>query len=144
MTTRKDKTVAVSINKVIVAGNIVRDPEFKATAKSCVVKFTIAANEKYKDGDQWKTKAEYVPIVAFGKTAELVEKYLGKGSAVLVEGKFSTSSWDGQDGKKHYRSEIIASNVQFLSSKKQDGRADAQEPDQNDQQPTGGSDEVPF
>lgn len=138
--------MAVSINKVIIAGNLVRDPEFKATQKSCVAKFTIAASERYKDGDQWKTKAEYIPIVVFGKVAEIVEKHLAKGSCVLVEGKFQTSSWEDAEKKKRYRSEIIAHTVQFLGSKKKDEAA----PEQGKQDdgfyaaPQSGSDEVPF
>lgn len=137
--------MAVSINKVIVAGNLVRDPEFKATQKSCVAKFTVAANEKYKEGDQWKTRPEYIPIVVFGKIAELVAKYLAKGSCVLVEGKFSTSSWEDAEKKKRYRSEIIAHTVQFLSPKKKDeGAGDAQSEDQYDTGAAAGNDGVPF
>ena len=102
-----------NLNKVIVAGNLTRDPELKALpGGQNVCSMSIATNEVYiKDGERKET-TEYHNIVIFGKQAENSAKYLKKGDQALVEGKNQTRSWE-KDGVKLYRTEIIAQSIQF-------------------------------
>lgn len=104
-------------NKAIIIGNITRDPELKALpGGSEVCTFSVATNRVWKDAQgQKKEQVEFHNIVVFGKTAHSVAQYMKKGSQILIEGRLQTRSWDGTDGKKNYRTEIIADNVQFGS-----------------------------
>jgi len=104
------------MNKAIISGNLTRDPELKNTPNGATVaNFSIATNEKWKDqSGQMQEKVEFHNIVAWKKTAEICGQYLKKGSKVLLEGKIETRSWENQEGKKIYRTEIIANNVEFL------------------------------
>ena len=104
------------LNKAIISGFLTRDPELKALPSgSKVASFCIATNRTWTDAQGVKqTLAEFHNIVAFAKTAELVSKYLFKGSQALVEGRIQTRTWENQtDGIKRYRTEIICENVQF-------------------------------
>jgi single-strand DNA-binding protein len=103
------------LNKAFVIGNITRDPELKALPSgSKVCNLSVATNRSYKDKDGSKVDTtEYHNIVAFAKLGELAGQYLKKGQQVFVEGRIQTRSWDGQDGQKKYRTEIIADNIQF-------------------------------
>lgn len=102
------------INKVILYGNLTRDPEMRALSTgNNVANFSIATNRVFRDRDGKKQEqVEYHNIVVFGRTADLVNQYLRKGSAVFIEGRIQTRSWE-KDGQKHYRTEIVAENVQF-------------------------------
>ena len=103
------------INKAIIYGNLTRDPELKSLPSgSTVVNFSVATNHTWKDkSGQKQDSVEYHNVVAFGRTAETVNQYMKKGSGIYVEGRIQTRSWDGVDGKKNYRTEIIADRVQF-------------------------------
>ena len=103
------------INKVILFGNLTRDPELKALPSGTnVTSFSIATNRVWKDKDGNKQEsADFHNIVVFGRQAETVAQYLKKGSSAYVEGRLQTRSWEGDDGKKNYRTEIIAERVQF-------------------------------
>lgn len=103
------------INKVTLYGNITRDPELKSLPSgSHVNSFSIATNRVIKDqSGAKKDVTEYHNIVAFGKQAEVIHQYMKKGSGILVEGRLQTRSWDGQDGKKQYRTEVVLENFQF-------------------------------
>jgi len=105
------------LNKAIIIGNLTRDPELKALPSGTkVCTFAVATNSVYKDKEGVKQeKVEFHNIVAFARTGELVGQYLKKGQQVLVEGRIQTRSWDDKDGKKNYRTEIVADNVQFGS-----------------------------
>ncbi len=103
------------LNKALIIGNMVRDPELKALPSGTkVCSFSVATNRSFKDkeGVKQDTK-EFHNITAFGRTGELVAQYMKKGSQVYVEGRLQTRSWDGKDGEKKYRTEIIADTVQF-------------------------------
>ena len=106
----------MDLNKVMVIGNIVRDPEMRTTPNGRnVSSFSIATNRVWKDAnDQKQTKAEFHNIVAWGRLAEIVSQYLKKGSKVYVEGRLETRSWDDPNGIKRYRTEIIANNMIML------------------------------
>src|SRR5689334_4070466 len=103
------------LNKAIVIGNLTRDPEIKALPSGAkVCSFSVATNRVWKDKNGAKQEGvDYHNIVVFGRQAENVAQYLKKGSSVLVEGRMQTRSWDGQDGQKKYRTEIVADRVQF-------------------------------
>ncbi len=105
------------LNKVQLIGNLTRDPELKALPSGInVASFSIATNETFKDASgAKKEKVEFHNIIVFGKTAENVAQYMKKGSQIYIEGKLQTRSWDGQDGKKNYRTEVVAMTVQFGS-----------------------------
>ena len=104
------------LNKVILIGNLTRDPELKAIPSGTkVCTFSLATNRVYKDKDGKKQEmVEYHNVVVFARVAELVAQYLKKGSQAYVEGRLQTRSWD-QNGEKKYRTEIVAETVQFGS-----------------------------
>jgi len=103
------------LNKAIIIGNLTRDPEQKALPSgAAVTTFSLATNRVWKDKDGNKQEStDYHNIVVFGKQAETTAQYLKKGSSALVEGRIQTRSWDGNDGQKNYRTEIVADRVQF-------------------------------
>lgn len=103
------------LNKALVIGNLTRDPELRSLPSGIqVTSFSVATNRVWKDKAGAKQEAtDYHNIVVFGRQAETVNQYLRKGSSVLVEGRLQTRSWDGADGKKNYRTEIVADRVQF-------------------------------
>ena len=103
------------LNKAFIIGNLVRDPELKALPSGTkVCSFSVATNRSFKDKDGNKQDStEFHNVSAFARVAELVAQYMKKGSQVYVEGRLQTRSWDGKDGEKKYRTEIIADTVQF-------------------------------
>ncbi len=104
------------LNKVMVFGNLTRDPEVRALPNGGnVCSFGIATNRVYKKQDGSKAEeVEFHNIVTFGKLADLCAQYLKKGSSAYVEGRLKTRSWDDKDsGKKQYKTEIVADTVQF-------------------------------
>ena len=104
------------INKAIIVGNITRDPELKSLPSgSKVCSFSVATNRTWKDQSGAKQEAvDYHNIACFGKQAEIVAQWMKKGSQIYVEGRMTTRSWDDKEtGKKMYRTEIVAENVQF-------------------------------
>jgi len=105
------------LNKVILIGNLTRDPELKALPSGTkVCNFSIATNRVFKDKEgQRQESVEYHNIVAFARTGELVAQYMRKGYQVMIEGRMQTRSWDANDGQKKYRTEVIAESVQFGS-----------------------------
>jgi single-strand DNA-binding protein len=103
------------LNKAFIIGNLTRDPELKALPSGLkVCSFGVATNHTYKDKEgNRKDSTEFHNVSAFGRTGELVAQYMKKGSQVFLEGRLQTRSWDGKDGEKKYRTEIIAETVQF-------------------------------
>lgn len=107
--------MAVTVNRVILAGNLTRDPQVRFLAnEKAVANFGLAINNRYKaaDGTQ-KEDTVFVDIEAWGRTAELVGQYLTKGRACLVEGRLRLDTWE-KDGQKHSKLKVVAENVQFL------------------------------
>ncbi|PIP73146.1 MAG: single-stranded DNA-binding protein [Candidatus Lloydbacteria bacterium CG22_combo_CG10-13_8_21_14_all_47_15] len=103
------------INKVFLFGNLTRDPELRSLPSgNSVVSFGLATNRVYRDGNgQKQEQTEFHNVVVFGRQADIVSQYLKKGSSAFVEGRLQTRSWEGQDGVKKYRTEIVAERVQF-------------------------------
>jgi|TARA_B110000459_G_C16624235_1_gene503943 single-strand DNA-binding protein len=108
------------INKVILVGNLGKDPEVRyLEGGTAVANFPIATSETFKDrtsGDK-KTNTEWHNIVAWRGLAEIAEKYLKKGSQIYLEGKLRTRQWQDKDGNNRYTSEIVADNLQMLGRK---------------------------
>jgi len=104
-------------NKVILIGNLTKDPELRYTPQGTpVTSFRIAVNYRYKQSDEMKQETTFIDIVVFGKQAESSSKYLNKGSSVLVEGRLQERRWES-DGQQRSKFEVIAQSVKFLSKK---------------------------
>lgn len=110
------------MNKVILMGRLTRDPEMKQTTTGLsVARLTIAVNRRFaKDGQQ---TADFIGCVAWRQTAEFICKYFRKGSMIAVVGNIQTRSWDGQDGKKQYATDIVIDEAYFTGEKPQSGGA---------------------
>jgi single-strand DNA-binding protein len=109
--------MAKSVNKVILIGNLGKDPEVKYTPSGTpVAKFSLATNERFKDkGGEWQDRTEWHNIVAWQRLAEIVGEYVKKGARVYLEGRMQTISWeDKQSGEKKYRTEIVAQDLVLL------------------------------
>ncbi|HWO07667.1 MAG TPA: single-stranded DNA-binding protein [Candidatus Paceibacterota bacterium] len=119
------------LNKVLLYGNLTRDPELRALPSGMnVVNFSIATNRVFRDRDGKKQEqTDFHNIVVFGRQADTVNQYLKKGSGVFVEGRLQTRSWE-KEGQKMYRTEVVADRVQFgpRSGGGGGGRRDADEP----------------
>ncbi|MFH1402355.1 MAG: single-stranded DNA-binding protein [Patescibacteria group bacterium] len=120
------------LNKVIIIGNLTRDPELKALPSGAqIASFSVATNSVWKDKEGNKKEAvEYHNIVVFGRVAETSAQYLKKGQSVLIEGRLQTRSWEA-DGVKKYRTEIVADRVQF--GPKKEGGSSNYNKEQNNQ-----------
>ncbi|BAO75715.1 single-stranded DNA-binding protein [Winogradskyella sp. PG-2] len=103
-------------NKVQLIGNLGNDPEIiNLESGKTLAKFAIATNESYKNVQGEKvTDTQWHNIVAWGKTAQIVEKYVGKGKEVAIEGKLTTRSWEDKDGMKRYITEVVCSELLML------------------------------
>ncbi len=106
-------------NKVQLIGNVGREPEIvNLESGKKLAKFSVATNENYKNASGERvTDTQWHNIVAWGKTAELIEKYVNKGKEVGVEGKLTSRSWDDKDGNKHYITEVICNELLLLGQK---------------------------
>lgn len=116
--------MARGVNKVILVGNLGKDPELKYTPQgTAVAKFSLATSEKYKDkAGEWQERTEWHNLVAWARTAEVAAEYLKKGSTVFVEGRLRTDSWDDKEtGQKKYRTEIIVNELVMLGGRGEGG-----------------------
>jgi single-strand DNA-binding protein len=111
--------MAKSFNQAIVMGNLTRDPELRSTpGGQQVASFSVATNRVWSDpSGERKEAVEYHEIVAWGKLGELAAQYLAKGRKVMVIGRLQTRQWDAQDGSKRSRTEIVATDVNFLDAR---------------------------
>ena len=157
-----------SYNRVMLAGNLTRDPQVKFFANErAVANFGIAVNRKFKGQDgQMVEEVTFVDVEAWGRTAELVGQYLTKGRGCFIEGRLKLDQWDDKDGQKRSKLKVVADSVQFTDSKPGTaggapggstprGSDDAMEPDgpppaaaarpaTTTRAPAGGDDEPPF
>ena len=130
-----------SFNKVLLMGNLTRDPELRYTASgAAVASFGLAVNRKYKAGDEWKEEVCFVDITVWAKQAENCAEYLHKGSPVFLEGRLNFQSWETDTGQKRNKLEVVANNIQFLSrSGESKGFGGGDSPPQSDEK-----DDIPF
>lgn len=105
------------INSVVLVGRLANDPEMKYTPSGMPIAHFRLAVDRGRKSESGEDQTDWLNIVAFQKTAELVSQYLDKGSLVGVEGRVQSRTWEGQDGKRNYMVEIVANNVRFLESK---------------------------
>jgi len=109
--------MAASFNKVLLMGNLTRDPELRYIPSGTAVStFDLAVNRVYKaQSGEKKQETSFIRTVVWGRRAEVCAEYLKKGSSVFVEGRLRSRSWEGKDGQKRNTIEVIANNVQFLT-----------------------------
>jgi single-strand DNA-binding protein len=112
-----------SFNRVILLGNLTRDPEVRyIPSGTAVASFGLAVNRRYKQGTETKDEVSYIDIVVFGKTAENCGQYLNKGDAILVEGRLQQRRWDDKDsGQKRSKVEVVAQTVNFMPKRSGQG-----------------------
>ncbi len=117
----------MNLNRAQIIGNLTRDPETRTTPNGqTVANFSVATTHVWKDAAGAKQeKPEYHNIVAWGKLAEICQQYLGKGRKIFVEGRLQTRDWEGQDGVKRYRTEIVAENMIMLDRAPEGGNGGA-------------------
>jgi single-strand DNA-binding protein len=138
-----------NMNKVILMGRLTRDLEVKVTGSTntTVLNGTIAVDRGYtKPGEE--RKADFINLVAFGKTAEFVNNYFTKGNRMVLNGRIQTRTWDDQDGKKRYATDIVAEEINFVDSKSSNGASSQSDSDNADEEggffPVESDDELPF
>ena len=109
--------MAISLNKVLLVGRLTRDPESRTTPNGQrVTSVSVATNRNFKDKEgNRQEQVEFHNVVIWGKLAEIASQYLIKGQEVMIEGRIQTRSWDGQDGVKRYKTEIVAESLQLGS-----------------------------
>ena len=132
-----------SINKAIIIGRIGKIPEFKTTPNGLKIgNFSVATSENIKRGDNWEEIVEWHNVVLLGKQAEYAEGKIEKGNMVYVEGKIQTRSWEGNDGNKKYKTEIVGFTLKNLSPRSENSGAVASS--QVETKPAVEEEEVPF
>lgn len=108
-----------SVNRVILVGNVGKDPEVRyAPSGVALAKFSLATNERFKDkSGEWQDRTEWHNVVAWQRLAEIIGEYVHKGDKLYIEGKLQTSSWeDRQSGEKRFRTEIVARDIVLLGT----------------------------
>jgi single-strand DNA-binding protein len=106
-----------SFNRVILVGNLTRDPELRyIPSGSAVSDIALAVNDRVKKGDQWVDEVTFVDITLWGRTAEIANEYLSKGSPVLIEGRLKLDRWE-KDGQKHSKLKVTCDRMQMLGSR---------------------------
>ena len=108
------------MNKVTIIGRLTKDADvrYASASQMAIARFTVAVDDGYGE----KKRTNFIPVVAFGKTAESIEKFTGKGCRIAVEGKIQTGSYDDKDGKKVYTTDVIADRVEFIDFANQEAK----------------------
>ena len=146
---------ATNINRVVITGNLTRDPELRSTGGGMsICSLRVAVNGRRKDAEtgQWVDKANYFDVTVFGAQGENCAQYLSKGRPVAIEGRLNWREWEAQDGSKRQAVDIIADTVQFLGSRdapQSNGVVESDVPvDTSDLEPAaagaGKDDDIPF
>ena len=110
----------MSINRVVISGNLTRDPELRATSGGTpVLGMRMAVNDRRKNQQtgEWEDVPNYVDVTVFGARGEALSRFLSKGSKIAVEGKLRWSEWESQAGEKRSRLEVVADDIEFMSSR---------------------------
>ena len=138
--------MANGINKVILVGNLARDPEIRYTEGGvAIANITVVTSKSWKDKNsgEKKEKAEFHRVVAYRQTAEIIGKYLKKGSQVYVEGELQTTAWE-KDGVKRYTTEVIVKDMQMLGGGQRSDNNGAASGNQDKPKPDNFDDSIPF
>jgi len=116
------------LNKAILVGRLTRDPELKSTTNgNSVLNFTVAITRKFKDANG-ERQSDFINCVAFRQTAEFISNYFKKGNMISVDGTIQTRTWDDNEGKRHYVTEVVVGDAGFVESKREmDSGASARE-----------------
>lgn len=119
----------MSFNKVILLGNVGKDPTVNSNGNGKIGSISVATTRRYKANGERQEETEWHYVTVFGPQAEFTEKYVRKGSQILVEGRLRTRKWEANDGSTKYRTEIVCENISFVggtnkSANSQDGRAE--------------------
>ncbi len=114
-------------NRVLLMGNLTRDPELKyLPSNTAVCEFGVATNRRYKDRDgNVKEEVTFVEVAAFARTAEVIQQYMTKGKPIFIEGRLRFDQWTAQDGSKRSRLTVVAENFQFVGGRGEGGGAPA-------------------
>lgn len=116
-------------NKVILIGNLTKDPELRYTPQGTpVASFRLAVNQKFKSGEEMKQDTLFIDIVVWGKQGETCSQYLNKGSSALVEGRLQERRWESE-GQQRSKFEVVANSVRFLSTRKSGGQGSGADSD---------------
>jgi single-strand DNA-binding protein len=112
-----------SLNKVMLIGNLGKDPEVRyTTSGTAVASFSLATSERFKNkGGEWEDKTEWHNVTLWGRLAEIAGEYLAKGKTVYIEGRLQTRKWQDRDGRDRYTTEIVADKMQMLGAKGEGG-----------------------
>src|ERR1700728_2080304 len=116
---KEKQIMSKTVNKVLLLGNVGKDPEIASTnGGTLVAKLSLATSERFKDKQgEWQERTEWHNLVAYARGAEILRDYVHKGAKLFVEGRLTTRSWDDKDsGKKIYRTEIVIGDISLLSS----------------------------
>ena len=131
------------INRVELMGNLTADPEIRYTANgTAVCTVGLATNRRYNQNDEWKDDTTFHNLVLWSKKAEQLVERAKKGTRIYVEGRLQTRSWDGEDGKKNYRTEIIVTRFIFIDRYEKGPSDNTSKPAENAQE-SSASDQVP-
>jgi single-strand DNA-binding protein len=135
-----------SVNKVILIGNLGRDPELRFTREGQgVANFTIATNDRWRDKEgNWQERPEWHRIVVWGKQAENCAQYLQKGRSVYIEGRLQTRDWEDRDGNKRQTTEVVAQTVQFLGGRGEAAPRSSAAPAPESSAASSEGDDIPF
>ena len=140
--------MAASLARVILVGNLTRDPELRyTTGGSAICNLSLAVNRRIKRGEEWTDEVSFFDVVVFGRRAETSAEYLSKGRPVLVEGDLVQRRWESQDGQKRSKIEVQARDVQFLGSKADSGYSNTgstNNQSSNDGPPPVDDDDIPY
>ena len=133
-----------SLNRVVLIGNLTKDPELRYTpGGQPVTTLRLAVNDRRKVGDEWQEQAHFFDVTVWGKQAENCAQYLKKGRTVAVDGRLTSRQWETQEGQKRTAVEVVAERVVFLGSA-EGGRGPEPDVEAAEAAPPDGGDDIPF
>ena len=114
------------VNRVEILGNVTNDLELRYTPNgAAVLNFGVATNRRYQQDNEWKDDTTFHNVVVWGKQAETMARFAKKGTRLYISGRLQTRSWEGEDGKKNYKTEIVAREISLLARYDKEGKSEA-------------------
>lgn len=121
-----------SLNKIMVIGNVGKEPEMRFTPSgNPVTNFSVATSNRYQRDGEWQEETQWFTVVSWGKLAEICNQFITKGQQIFVEGRLRMREWEGKEAQKRYNLEIIASTVLFLGKRKEGGQPESDLPSED-------------